>query len=118
MKQSIIIIREILSQLEELRPGDTFALKINGYDSNDVEYNYSILEGSGLIEHYVFLSSDGHYKRATRITWAGQEFLSNSRSKIAWEKAVAVAEDHGGVSFAVFQQLLEKKVAEAVGIIK
>jgi len=98
MKRDWDLVREVLLKLEEcessrgrLRPEE-----IAGRDGEVVSYHIQILTEAGLIVGECSRSMGAPlYCTATRLTWAGHEFLDQVRNHTAWNRIKGVAREKG-----------------------
>jgi|SRR5690554_90899 len=98
MKRDWELVREILTQIEELDSSEKSlepsALK--GYSLGVVSYHMSLLKDAGLIEATCFQPLSGELQCvANSLTWDGHEFIDKIRSDNTWGKIKSLARAKG-----------------------
>ena len=78
MKRDTALVRLILTRLEEAE-GSIRGLRIEGHDTDEINYHLLLLEEAGLIILDTG-SLSSNQRNAERLTWAGHEYLENVRS--------------------------------------
>lgn len=83
-----------------------------------IDHHVWLLGDAGLV---VCLDSSDLQSRfptavALHLTWAGHEFIENSRPDGRWERAIDVAKAAGGVSVEVLKGVLTSMAKKAVGL--
>lgn len=121
MKRNMSLVREILLSIEDEETG--YApnnLSLEGYSREQIGYHALILLEAGLIDGQETTSMDSHSPSAiaTRLTWAGHEFLDAARDKGRWTKALSIVQDKGGgaVTIGVLTQLLSALAKQSISL--
>ena len=121
MKRDMNLIRELLFVLEEEPSG--FApedVEIKGYTNEQIGYHILLLIEAGFIEGQktVTYGSSSPSAIATRLTWAGHEFLDEARDKNRWKEALRIAQEKGGgaVSIGILTQVLSALAKQSLGL--
>jgi hypothetical protein len=90
MKRDMELVANILLEIEKMPPnnrGDR--LRVPGYDDDTISEHIVIMKDAGLIYAWKTdgLPPDGRREmRASRLTWAGHEFLDAVRKGDVWEQ--------------------------------
>lgn len=117
MKRDMDIVRKILLAIEAEKNGYApNEFNIDGYDNEMIGYHILIMVEAGLIEG-IINREVGHPTPtawATRLKWAGHEFLDAARESSRWEKAKSVAIKTGGVTLDVLTEILKKLITDEV----
>lgn len=91
MKRNMDLIRKILLKIEDSNVGEPLAeIKIEGYESNEIAYNISLLKNAEFIEGEILYEMGSVIPSAYVIfgmTWDGHDFLDACRNEGIWEKA-------------------------------
>jgi hypothetical protein len=99
MKRNWETIRELLSRIEEnTLPSDI--LRLSNFPAErhaEVSYHMNLLLDAGLVEGEMSKTlSPGPWNFiASRLTWAGHEFLDSIRSETVWQRTKKVFTEHG-----------------------
>jgi Hypothetical protein (DUF2513) len=106
MQRDWEVVRQILLKCEQL--GDTHSVlspqDVSPYDSDNVSYHMKLLDEAGLIEAQCSRSNAGVHCWAFRLTWAGHEFLDNTRDQTVWNRVKSTAREKGlSLSFDVIK---------------
>ena len=88
MKRDWEIIRKILLQIEALPTEDSEfkSNELHGIDNNVIAFQMRLMLDAKLIEGYCDEAVGTHYCYATRLTWAGCEFLDAIRKDTVWNE--------------------------------
>lgn len=119
MKRDLDLCRAILFAIEQHASSLAPAVEIPGYSREQIEYHEQLLADAGLVIYatstspvpvVVFLQG------LIRMTWAGHDFLDAARQPARWQKAKAMAESAGGVTFEVLKAILARLVTSQLGL--
>ena len=120
MKRDMDLVRKILIQMDEYEHGfSPQHLKIEGYSDEQIGYHCYLMGEAGLIENIGITSSGDNTPLALpkNLTWAGHEFLDNSRDPDIWKQAKDIIVGKiGNASFAVWTSVLTKVVLQNLGL--
>ena len=115
------LVRDILLSLEAEFSG--FApdhLEIEGYTEAQIGYHILLLLEAGFVEGHKTATYDSSSPSAiaTRITWAGHEFLDEARDKSRWKEALRLVQEKGGgaVSIGILTQVLSSLAKQSLGL--
>jgi hypothetical protein len=100
------LVREILLKLEEDdgSPNAWKDIQVSGFTWEQVAYHICILSEGGLVEATDLTTTDGFDWRATRLTYAGHEFVDTVRDGEVWRKTKEVASKTGVYSLQVLME--------------
>lgn len=91
MKRDLDLIRKILLKIENFNVNEPLAvIKIEGYESDEIAYNISLLKNAEFIEGEILYEMGSVIPSAYVIfgmTWDGHDFLDACRNEGIWEKA-------------------------------
>ena len=105
MKRDWKIIRRLLQLVEAAPKGDLSFCREYSY----LFYEHSRLIGEGgLATVSQFDPADLHFVRIEELTDKGRSVLELSRDETAWTKAMALADEHGGLSYEILLLVLAK----------
>ena len=120
MKRDMELVRQILVQIEEHEHGMApRSLTIDGYTQEQIGYHVHLMGQAGLLKvadvsHFGSTSPEAI---ATRMTWAGHEFLDAARSDTVWQRAkTQLGAQWASVPFDILKAVLMKFVGQAVGM--
>jgi repressor of nif and glnA expression len=121
MKRDWEIIRRILIQLEDL--GDTRSTlmpeDVAGYDAEAVSYHMKLMQEAGLIEGRCVDAMQGLRCWATRLTWAGHEFLDRVRDQQLWNRVKSTVREKGlELSFDVIKVAANMIIGAVFGAVE
>jgi hypothetical protein len=108
MKRDMNLVRAILVQVEANNDlADWAPLSFPDRSAEEVSFHVCIMAEGGLLEATDSSSLGGHFEwHATRLTWAGCEFLDTIRNDTVWKQVVsAIAREGGPASFAIVKAL-------------
>lgn len=116
------LIRGILTAMEETETDDPTAYiisinKIDGYSDEAMIYHIRQLIDAGFIDGEVIdsIGKQGAGLNIRRLTWAGHEFVENSRNDTLWNKAKnTVISKSGGISIDLLSEVLKKLMSGVV----
>ncbi|MCY7278818.1 MAG: DUF2513 domain-containing protein [Phormidesmis sp. CAN_BIN44] len=76
---------------------DCRSLQIESYNDAQIGYHTLLLLEAGFVEGQKIVAfGDSPSAIATRITWAGHEFLDEARDKGRWKDALRIVQEKGG----------------------
>lgn len=123
MKRDLGLLRQILFKIEETtRPFElqASAIKIEGFDEQQICYHCLLLSEEGLIRHGDLRRMDAPVYDdmiIERLTSAGHDFIDAARSDKVWKKSLAKVTAAGGsVTISVLKTLLIQTAKEALGL--
>ena len=119
MKRDMDLVRKILLAIEDNPSG--FApkdIQVEGYQQEEVAYHVYISIEAGLIDGVTSTSfhSKGPEAIATRLTWAGHDFLDAAREPRRWQEAKRLIGRIGGASVQVWTNVLTHLMLGSLGI--
>ena len=116
MRRDLDLARWILQKMEQrsyLESGH--AVEVEGYTSEEINYNTMLLEDAGLIVAEDVSSQTAFIWLPLHITWAGHEFLDVSRDEGRWVKAKSIIENKGGDgTFEMLNELLTRLMRDDI----
>jgi Hypothetical protein (DUF2513) len=117
MTRDMELIRQIALQIEESADGwapESFS--IDGYTEAQIGYHVLFMIEGGLVQGEDVTSLGGPpHGIASRLTWAGHEFLDAAREPTRWERTKALLAKAGGASFPVWMEALTKAAIQTLG---
>ena len=123
MKRDMDLIRDILIAIEARESDIVNGLKIDGYLSEDVAYNCSLLYDAGFVKAYKGLYASGKLYSfiVGSLTSSCTEFLEQIRSDTVWNKTKEVIVKKGlppalDVIKTVVTSIVEGMVKGAIGL--
>ena len=119
MKRDLDLCRGILLALEQSQAIAPSFIEVPGYSREQIAYHEQLLADAGLV--VCDNASCGQHPMAMtfpsrRLSWEGHEFLDASRPADRWQKAKAIAERAGGLTFEVLKTVLAELVKKSVGL--
>jgi len=91
MKRDLDLIRKILLKIEDSNIDEALTnIRIEGYESDEIAYNISLLKNAGFIEGEILYEMGSVIPSAYVIfgmTWLGHDFLDACRNEGIWAKA-------------------------------
>jgi hypothetical protein len=120
MKRDMDLIRKIMLAAESSAQGYVGGeIKIDGYPDEQVKFHCYLIGEAGLAKTSDVTAMRDKSPQAwiNVLTWAGYEFLDESRSDTVWsETKKRVGKGVGTVSMAVLRQLLVETVKQQLGM--
>ena len=119
MKRDMDLVRKILLAIEASPTG--WAPRnpsIEGYNEWQIGYHTVLLVESGLVEgeNVTGAGDQSPVAIATRLTWAGHDFLDAAREPNRWEQARQAIAKIGGASIQVWIGVLTKIMTNNLGL--
>jgi len=115
MKRDMDLIRQIALHIEDSPDGwAPQSFTIEGYTNEQIGFHVLLMIEGGLVQGQDVTSfSRTPAGRASRLTWAGHEFLDAAREPTRWERTKALLAKAGGASFPVWMEVLTRAAIEA-----
>jgi len=119
MKRDMELVREILLKLEEHPHG--FAppdIEVEGYSREQIGFHCHLMEEAGLItgNSRTTLADSSPYLESRTMTWAGYEFLDNTKDPNIWQQTRQLVGKLEGASFSVWSAVAAQAVTKSLGI--
>ena len=106
MKRDMALIREILLHAEQSPQGFCGENPdIAGYTDEQIDYHVFLMDQAGLVKAFdnTTIGSSSPSAILLHLTWAGYDFIANSREPSRWEAAKTMIEKNGKeVSFEIW----------------
>ncbi len=114
MMRDMELIRQILLQVEANDDAqDLVDPVVEGYSEQEISYHVKLAEQAGLLDA-LDRSAIGIFRwSASRLTWAGHEFLNSSKNEDIWRQCLVMAGGARASNFEVLRQLLINAQTEA-----
>ena len=124
MKRDMDLVRLLLIEIEEkaLEPyAGLQDIKIEGFKSQEIDYNLDLLIKSGMIEGEVQIYGGGQSTHFIQgITWLGHDFLEDIRDPEMWARTKKGANQIKSWSIETIKEivkgLIKKQVEEYTGV--
>ena len=119
MKRDLDLCRAILLAIEQHASSNAPTVEIHGYSREQIEYHEQLLADAGLVIYSTSTSPVPVvicFQGLIRMTWSGHDFLDAARHPARWQKAKALAESAGGVTFDVLKAILARLVTSQLGL--
>jgi hypothetical protein len=116
MKRDMELVRKILMAVEEHKnPDKGLRIRIDGHETEEIEYHNGLFHDQGLITAMNASSRDGQAFIVTGLTWEGHDFIEAARNETVWRKAMQiVVEKGGGITLEVMKELLKKLLSQQI----
>lgn len=104
MQRDWEVVRQVLLGLEQLGTGASVVpdSDVPPYDRENVAYHMKLLAEAGIVDAHCTETTGGTHCLASRLTWAGHEFLDHVRDHTVWNRIEATAREKGlALSFDV-----------------
>jgi hypothetical protein len=100
---------------EHKNPDKGLRIRIDGHETEEIEYHNGLLHDQGLITAMNASSRDGQAFIVTGLTWEGHDFIEAARNETVWRKAMQiVVEKGGGITLEVMKELLKKLLSQQI----
>jgi hypothetical protein len=114
------LVRKILMAIEDHPHGRApDRIEIEGFTEAQINYHVYIMIEGGLVEgsDITHMGSEGYEAMASRLTWAGHEFLDAARDEGRWQGALRIAKEKAGtVTIGIMTQLLSSLMKQSLGL--
>jgi hypothetical protein len=117
MKRDMDLIRELLLKLESLPlpmgsvfifSGRESEVSVGDFTADAINYHLNLLQEAGLIESPGSGTSIG--VTFARLSWAGHDFLDNTRDPDIWEKSKSRAQTVAGVGLGLLLEIAKAEI--------
>jgi Hypothetical protein (DUF2513) len=121
MKRDLELIRQLMLaiELKDTR-FSTESIKIDGYNSSQINYHLQLLVEAELAIGEVrnYWGSDRPKIVIEKLSWEGCNFLDDARNESVWQKTMEIVKDKGGsISVGALTQLLASVAKQLVGLV-
>jgi hypothetical protein len=119
MQRDMDLIREILLRLEAHPHGFAPALKIDGYEDEQIGFHIVLMGQAGLVNVWDNTSTGDQSPcaMATSLKWEGYEFLAASKDESTWKKGkAAVMSKAGTLGFELLKAVLTAEMRRQLGL--
>jgi hypothetical protein len=120
MQRDMDLIRKILLGIEESPHGFVGErLNIEGYSTEQIGYHAWLMAEAGLIRAHEVTQHNATSPVAIPLclTWAGHEFLAESKNEGTWRKGTAaVMAKTGAIGFEILKAVLSAEIRHQLGL--
>lgn len=119
MRRDIELVRLILMEMENCPHGYVKRNpEIQGYSQEQIAYHAYLIVQAGFAEGLDCNRDMAPSPEAIllNLTWAGHDFISNSRSPTTWAQARELVSKVGDASISIWQSVLTDIVKRSLGI--